>query len=167
MVGLAPDIGDAIAGVAPERVVDDVCGDVHGRECIGRNVRSRLGERASQPSAWLMKKLIISGFLFRLLSLAAPLAGDGIIHNDTVWRDTSGNEIWCNGGHIIREKDVFYWVGYDTGPGRWPWRINLYSSRNLADWKFENSVIRMEGKFARMGWAGRPGLLHCPATTNT
>lgn len=34
----------------------------------------------------------------------------GIIQNDTVWRDTAGNEIWCNGGHIIREGDVFYWA---------------------------------------------------------
>ena len=39
-----------------------------------------------------------------------------------------------------------------------------YSSRNLADWKFENTVIRMKGKFADMGWAGRPALLHCKAT---
>jgi len=101
--------------------------------------------------------------LFRLMGFAAALAGDGIIHNDTVWRDTAGKEIWCNGGHIVREDNLFYWVGYDTGPGRWPWRINLYSSPNLADWKFENTVIRMEGKFARMGWAGRPGLLHCQA----
>ncbi|MCY2951187.1 MAG: family 43 glycosylhydrolase [Planctomycetota bacterium] len=91
-------------------------------------------------------------------------AGDGVIHNDTVWRDTAGNEIWCNGGHMIREGNLFYWVGYETGPGHWPWKINLYSSRNLADWKFENTVIRMEGKFADMGWAGRPALLHCKAT---
>jgi hypothetical protein len=93
-----------------------------------------------------------------------PLRSTGFIRNDTVWHDTSGGEIWCNGGHIIREGGLFYWVGYDTGLGRWPWRINLYSSRNLADWKFENMVILMDGPFARLGWAGRPALLHCPAT---
>ena len=93
-----------------------------------------------------------------------PLRSTAMIQNETVWHDTAGNEIWCNGGHIVREGEVFYWVGYDTGPGRWPWRINLYSSRNLTDWKLENTVIRMEGAFARMGWAGRPALLHCPAT---
>jgi len=104
--------------------------------------------------------LIVLSILFA----ASARADDGAIHNDTPWRDTAGNEIWCNGGHIIREGDVFYWVGYDTGPGRWPWKINLYSSRNLADWTFENTTIRMDGKFADMGWAGRPALLHCKAT---
>jgi len=106
----------------------------------------------------------VAAFLGALLGPIWSFAGDGVIHNDTVWRDTAGNEIWCNGGHMIREGDLFYWVGYDTGPGHWPWKINLYSSRNLADWKFENTVIRMEGKFADMGWAGRPALLHCKAT---
>jgi len=111
-----------------------------------------------------MRQLFVRTILFGLFGLALGLARDGVIHNDVVWHDTAGNEIWCNGGHIIREGHVFYWVGYDTGPGRWPWRINLYSSTNLADWKFENTIIHMEGKFARMGWAGRPALLHCPTT---
>jgi hypothetical protein len=100
-----------------------------------------------------------------LASICATLmAQEGVIRNDAVWRDTAGNEIWCNGGHIIREGDLFYWVGYDTAPGHWPWKINLYSSRDLAAWKLENTVISREGKFGRMGWAGRPGLLHNQAT---
>ena len=102
--------------------------------------------------------------LAAFLTALSALAEDGIIRNDTVWHDAAGREIWCNGGHIIQEGEVFYWVGYDTGPGRWPWRVNLYSSRNLGDWKFENTVIRMEGKFANLGWAGRPALLHCRTT---
>jgi hypothetical protein len=96
--------------------------------------------------------------LVGLLCASRALASDGIIHNDTVWRDTAGQEIWCNGGHVLHQGDRFYWVGYDTGPGR-PWRINLYTSRNLADWEFENTLVRQEGKFAAMGWAGRPSLL--------
>jgi hypothetical protein len=95
-----------------------------------------------------------------LLMAAACLAADGIIRNDTVWRDTDGNEIWCNGGHMIREGDTFWWVGYDTAPGHWPWKVNLYSSKNLADWKFENAIIRRERGFANINWAGRPALLH-------
>ena len=46
-----------------------------------------------------------------LLGPILAFAGDGIIHNDTVWRDTAGSEIWCNGGHVIREGGLFYWVG--------------------------------------------------------
>jgi len=101
--------------------------------------------------------------LVGLLVPGGSTAADGIIHNDAVWRDTGGREIWCNGGDILREGDTFYWVGYDTGPRR-PWRMNLYSSRNLADWKFENTLVRQEGNFAQMGWAGRPSLLHNGAT---
>ena len=113
-----------------------------------------------RPLSLLPAVLLLMG----LFGATVSFGGDGVIRNDAVWRDTAGIEMWCNGGHIVREGDVFYWVGYDTGPGRWPWRINLYSSRDLEDWTFENVVIRMEGKFTDMGWAGRPGLLHCRAT---
>ncbi len=102
--------------------------------------------------------------LFLALAAGPPAPQDGVIRNDTVWRDTAGNEIWCNGGHIIRQGDVFYWIGYDTAPGRWPWKIHLYSSKNLADWKFENTIVRREGAFGDINWAGRPGLLHNPAS---
>lgn len=84
----------------------------------------------------------------------------GTIRNDTVWKDTDGNEIWCNGGHMIREGDTFYWVGYETRPGMGSWNTKLYSSTNLADWKFEHNILKREGPFSILGWAGRPGLLH-------
>jgi hypothetical protein len=65
---------------------------------------------------------------------------------------------------MIREGDTFYWIGYDTGPGRWPWKIHLYSSKNLADWKFERTIIQRSGKFGDINWAGRPGILYNAAT---
>jgi hypothetical protein len=83
-----------------------------------------------------------------------------VICNDTVWHDTSGQEIWCNGGHMIREGDRFYWVGYETRPRTGFRNIKLYSSANLVDWKFENNIVRNEGPLSILGWAGRPGLLH-------
>jgi hypothetical protein len=60
---------------------------------------------------------------------------------------------------MIRQGEAFYWVGYQTAPRR-PWSIKLYSSANLADWQFVNDIVRKEGPFAVLGWAGRPGLLH-------
>jgi len=99
-----------------------------------------------------------------VLAGAVVMGQEGTIRNDTVWRDADGDEIWCNGGHIIRRGDRFYWVGYDTAPGHWPWKINLYASRDLATWKLLGTVIRREGKFGRLGWAGRPGLLHSRPT---
>ena len=84
----------------------------------------------------------------------------GIIENDAVWKDTDGNEIWCNGGHVIKEKDTFYWVGYETKPKMGFRNIKLYSSANLADWKFENNILQNKGPQSILTWAGRPALLH-------
>jgi hypothetical protein len=89
----------------------------------------------------------IALLLAALSTVGRPVAADGIIRNGVVGRDTNGNEIWCNGGHIIRESDTFYWVGYETAPGR-VWNIKLYSSRNLADWRFENDIIQLRPGFA-------------------
>jgi hypothetical protein len=87
-------------------------------------------------------------------------AQEAVICNDTVWRGTRGEEIWCNGGHMIRDGDRFYWTGYETKPRTGFRNIKLYSSTNLADWKFENDILRNQGPLSILGWAGRPGLLH-------
>ena len=88
----------------------------------------------------------------------------GTIKNDTVWKDTDGNEIWCNGGHMIKQGDTFYWVGYETRPRTGFRNVKMYSSTNLADWKFENNILRQEGPLSILGWAGRPGLLYNRST---
>jgi len=88
----------------------------------------------------------VAGMLFvGLVGVAEEASGPGdeyvgMITNDAVWYDTDGNEIWCNGGDMTQVDDTFYWIGYETGSGR-RGRINLYSSKNLADWKFENTVL--------------------------
>ena len=107
---------------------------------------------------------IVSLLIVFCCSWSMLSAGEGMIHNDKVWRDTSGQEIWCNGGHMIREGDRFYWVGYETRPRTGFRNIKLYSSTNLADWKFENNILRNEGPLSILGWAGRPGLLHNQTT---
>ena len=103
--------------------------------------------------------LVALSCLGRVLS-----AEKALICNDTVWRDTSGQEIWCNGGHMIREGNRFYWVGYETRPRTGFRNIKLYSSANLSDWRFENNILRHEGPLSILGWAGRPGLLINRAT---
>jgi len=99
-----------------------------------------------------------------ILCQSAITEANGIIRNGTIWHDTSGNEIWCNGGHMIREGSTFYWVGYETRPGQSFWNTKLYSSNNLVDWRFENNILRKEAEFAVLGWAGRPGLVYNHAT---
>lgn len=62
--------------------------------------------------------MVLAAFVATL----SALAEDGIIRNRTVWHDAASREFWCNGGPIIQEVEVIYWVGSDTNPGRWPWR---------------------------------------------
>ena len=88
----------------------------------------------------------------------------GNIQNDTPWRDTSGNEIWSNGGHMIKEGDIFWWVGYETKPDTGFRSAKLYSSTNLADWRFEGDILRAEGALSVLSWAGRPALLRNRST---
>ncbi len=113
----------------------------------------------------------VRSLVFHILLFVSPCLADspsekyvGIIRNDAIWKDTDGNEIWCNGGHMIREEDTFYWVGYETKPRMGFRNIKLYSSTNLSDWKFENDIIKREGPYSILGWAGRPGLLRNKAT---
>jgi hypothetical protein len=98
-----------------------------------------------------------------LLWSATVGAQENTVRNDTVWHDTSGQEIWCNGGHLVCLDGQFHWIGYDTGPQR-PWKINLYTSDNLVDWQFRSTLLRQQGDFAQFGWAGRPALLRHPGS---
>jgi hypothetical protein len=69
--------------------------------------------------------------LIGLLGSTLAFAGEGIIRNDTIWRDTTGNEVWCNGGHIIPEGGVFYW--FSSGLVGWNSSATMYSTAtNLA-----------------------------------
>jgi hypothetical protein len=54
---------------------------------------------------------IIQGVLktlsvFGILCQSAITETGGIIRNGIVCHDTSGDEIWCNGGHMIRRKKL-------------------------------------------------------------
>lgn len=82
----------------------------------------------------------------------------GIV-NGAVWLDTAGNEIWCNGGQTILVDGTWYLVGYDCGPGR-EWRIRMYSSTDLMQWKFEGNIFEPKPGVPKWKWAGRPGILH-------
>ena len=62
------------------------------------------------------------------------------IENDTVWKDTDGNEILCQGGGIYEENSVYYWVGTDmTFDG-----IKCYSSKDLKNWAYRGYLFKME-----------------------
>lgn len=78
--------------------------------------------------------------------------------NGEVWKDSDGNEIWCNGGQMLVEGGTYWWVGYETAR-KHPGAIRLYSSADLHTWRSHGILIAKTGEFAKFGWTGRPGLV--------
>jgi hypothetical protein len=62
------------------------------------------------------------------------------------WLDTDGKPIHAHGGSILTVGDTYYWYGenkeFTTGlTNIWHWGVNLYSSKDLMNWKHEGIVI--------------------------
>lgn len=101
-------------------------------------------------------------------------ASSALIINDRFWKDTTGTPIYSQGGGVLQVGDTFYWYGvkyrgavaYAANPGGGIASdtgfagITIYSSKNLADWKLENTV--MPGN--TNGWFGRLGVVYHAGT---
>ena len=124
---------------------------------------------------------------------AADIAPGGTvtITNDQFWKDTDGYPIYAQGGGVFDFPDpktgvvTHYWYGvhyveaeaYYSNPtksytfasvdGRGFVSVDVYSSLDLKNWKFENSVVteselnHMDGGAA--GWLGRLGVTYLPS----
>lgn len=73
-------------------------------------------------------------FIISFLPLAAQLT---TIKNGLQWVDSDGNDMQAHGYDIMRYNDTWYMIGEDRVAGG----VNMYSSKNLKDWKFENKII--------------------------
>ena len=104
-------------------------------------------------------------------SAGAPAVSTGgaTIVNDTFWKDTSGKNIYSQGGGVLRVADTYYWYGvrysndasYATGTATSVSQaITTYSSKDLVNWKPETVSTP-----ANMGgWFGRLGVVYHAAT---
>ena len=123
--------------------------------------------------------LLGAAMLLTAVPTAAPMQADAandLIVNDCFWKDTSGNNIYSQGGGIFKFGDTYYWYGVhykgaetyaakpfgknsDTGFVS----VTCYSSQDLVNWKFENDVLTPRSKgFGFCYWAGRLGVAYCP-----
>ncbi|MBN2294155.1 MAG: family 43 glycosylhydrolase, partial [Pirellulales bacterium] len=78
------------------------------------------------------------------------------ICNHTDWVDTRGRPISCHEGGITRVGDTFYWYGtcYEGNPrflfgppaAGLQRDFNVYSSKNLVDWKYEGVCLEFPKK---------------------
>ena len=84
------------------------------------------------------------------------------------WLDSAGNVIDAHGAGMLQDGDTYYWYGsarngaaccHDRG-------INLYSSKDLYNWKFESTVLRaFNGSAMGNGLdLERPKVVRCAAT---
>ena len=114
---------------------------------------------------------------------AAGTAGSGLIKNDVFWKDTSGNPIYSQGGGVLRVGNTYYWYGVRYGGAATyaanPTKSNddtsfvavtIYSSTDLANWKFEGNALTMATVSAKATmdsstWIGRVGIAYNTTTT--
>lgn len=109
-------------------------------------------------------------------SRIAEAAAGTTIYNDTFWKDTSGKNIYSQGGGVFKFGDTYYWYGVhyngaDTYAANPTKKVNdtsfksitCYSSKDLVNWKFENDVLTSNTKnFGWTYWVGRMGVAYCP-----
>lgn len=89
------------------------------------------------------------------------------IDNNSVWRDTDGQNIKAQGGGIIQVGAVYHWFGPDfggTGDYKF-YAINRYTSRDLKNWTKQTPALTpgMPGlPFGAGSWVGRPWVMWNP-----
>jgi beta-xylosidase len=70
-----------------------------------------------------------------LMAAAAP------IQPGVVWRDTAGEVIQAHGGGMLRVGEVYYWFGERRLDNKACQAIRCYSSADLKNWTFKNTVL--------------------------
>jgi len=100
------------------------------------------------------------------------------IRNNIFWKDTSGKNIYSQGGGIFKFENKYYWYGvhykgaesYASNPIKRNSdtqfvSVTCYSSTDLVNWKFENDIITPRTKnFGYASWFGRLGVAYCKRT---
>jgi hypothetical protein len=110
-----------------------------------------------------------------------PTSG-ALIQNDVFWKDTSGSPIYSQGGGVLRVDKTYYWYGVRYGGAAAyyanPTKTNsdtsfvavtIYSSTDLAHWKFEGNALDVASVSAKTAldsstWIGRVGAAYNPTT---
>ena len=98
-----------------------------------------------------------------------------LIHNDVFWKDTTGNNIYSQGGGVLTVGNTYYWYGvnyagaatYAANPTNQNSNtgfvaVTTYSSTDLATWKFEGNALTYASMASKLTmtsstWIGRVG----------
>lgn len=88
------------------------------------------------------------------------------ITNGPLWKDTDGNDIQAHGAGFLYYEGRWYMVGEDRSD-QWHPDVNMYSSTDLVNWRFENKIIENGVTHPDLGttrFIERPKLMRCPST---
>lgn len=72
------------------------------------------------------------------------------IRNGQMWTDDRGREVQAHGAGFILLNDTYYMIGEDRSD-KWRPDVNMYSSKDLKHWKFENKIIANEKTHPELG----------------
>ena len=94
----------------------------------------------------------------QVYTMANPSSGSSLT-NLTAWKTTDGQVIQAHGGSVLKDGDTFYWIGqgapdnvptdYNGAGGvfknQWLYTtINMYKSKDLVNWQFDNAVTSID-----------------------
>jgi hypothetical protein len=96
-----------------------------------------------------------------------------VIRSGVEWKDTDGNRMYAGGANLVLDGDTYYLVGEGkkTLGADCSACFNLYSTKDLTNWKLEGCVLRNQDIVAPPPWnkesfyrMERPKIFKCPKT---
>jgi len=92
-----------------------------------------------------MKKTIAACMVAALLTLKQSAAQEKLMEfkPGAVWNDSGGEVINAYGGGVLYADNTYYWFGEKRGRGASE-GVNVYSSKDLYNWKYEGLALSPE-----------------------
>ncbi len=88
------------------------------------------------------------------------------ISNGALWTDDRGQVVQAHGAGFLKVDDTWYMIGEDRS-NTWRPDVNMYSSKDLINWKFERKIIKNGVTHSSLGddrFIERPKLMYCKKT---
>lgn len=97
------------------------------------------------------------------------------IKNGALWSDDRGRSVQAHGAGFLQIGETWYMIGEDRETAKWNPDVNMYSTKDFINWKFEGKIIKNgehnytypDGTVGKLGsnrMIERPKLLHCGKT---
>ena len=88
------------------------------------------------------------------------------LRNGALWKDDRGEVVQAHGAGFLQVGDTWYMIGEDRN-NTWNPDVNMYSTKDFVNWKFERKIIRNGSTHPSLGngrFIERPKLMYCRKT---